>query len=937
MISILSAVLGISLIILIHLYTGNKDIYSSVIYSICYYFILFFIIGDLTLFVGCFSLNLCSGLSIIISLCISLIVFYKHYKAKKTIETDISFAELKNNAPFIILSILLIICLNGHFGFYGMGQDEGVYQTEAINLSNGINTWKQYIEEWNGIEDASYKSLYEENVQSLQGFDCKSSQIEEVGVNYDYNSLYGYWHGTPSFSILLSYSINMFGIENMMLLQYIIYFCLVNLFIIFINKRDYSKISKVLFICLFGLCPEVMWVTKSALTETFMAVMVVLFIIDVLDNRITSIIPVIGINMYHLTCLTLLPLFLFIYSYKYLEKKRNVYIFLSFISGIVYLLSYFLFVSLNPRYTIMNYNRGIVKQKVPVEYMYLVPIVITAISILYNIIIIFLRSKIKLDYIKKFVFVFSKIIFSALMMKILVGVLIHRNINYSNFVLLSYVCFAFMTGLFMFIVLNAKLLSGKYDSNNNTVMMLVIYGWGIGIFSLLVRYTTNSYYYYARYLMPYIAIIFIAYVMLVKYKKVFTEIVLTLSLMFIIPYSLFVSSMEDDTKIDLKSLNNILTACKSSVEENVLLDDNYLDILYFPLKAMGKNVYIIDESVENTEKILGLDNYLVVTNNYLDEYSDYLLHIEDTYWEEESRTKISTINGMPLETVRYDYNIYIYDYIGVSDRIMATDELFLDGWGNPDSQGNRWMLGDEAHIGCYLNQEETYACITFGGKIPLNELNRDNIAFEIYVNGYKCSTQVVTEDNNSKFIFEIPIDIQEKGYNDLEIRTDECWSPYDLGSNDESLYGISVNCIDFISAYSKQSSIESDDCNWSYGWTDNSIDNTRWMNSQNASIMCVVPSGIKSIVLELGYGIPFNNISNKEFELELYINGEYIDEVFINDNSKEIAFQINDLSVLERNGIDEIVLKADKVWSPSEYGSGDTSNYVINISRIRFE
>lgn len=89
--------------------------------------------------------------------------------------------------------------------------------------------------------------------------------------------------------------------------------------------------------------------------------------------------------------------------------------------------------------------------------------------------------------------------------------------------------------------------------------------------------------------------------------------------------------------------------------------------------------------------------------------------------------------------------------------------------------------------------------------------------------------------------------------------------------------------------------------------------------------------------MELGYDIPFDNISNKEFELELYINGEYVDKVLIDDNSKEIAIQINDLSVLEGNGIDEIVLKADKVWSPSEYGSGDTSNYVINISRIRFE
>lgn len=846
MISILSTILGISFIILILLYTGNKNIYKSVIYSICYYFILFFIIGDLSLFVGCFSLELCSGLSIIISLFLFLIVFLKHYRDKKTIKTDISFDELKSNVPFIALSIVLIICLNGHFGFYGMGQDEGVYQTEAINLSNGINTWKQYVKEWDEIEDTSYKAYYKDKVDSLLGYDS-SNQLEEMGIEYNYDHLYGYWHGIPSFSIVLASSIRMFGIENMMWIQYVFYFCLINLIIIFINRFNYSNISKVLLLCLFGLCPEVMWVTKSALTEVFMAVMVVLFINEILEDKKTSIIPVIGIFMYHLTSVTLIPLFLFLYSYKYLEQKKKIYIIYSVSSGIIYLLSYFVVVQLNPRYTIMNYYSGILQQKIPLDYVNCVPVIITLLSLIYSIIILCWQKKLEIQYINKTIFYLSKIVLIIIILRIVLDALLKQNFIYSSFRLISFICFAFLTGIVLFIVLNLGLLKSKFKNCNETIITLAIYGWCIEIFSLVIRYKTVSYYYYARYLMPYIAIVFIAFVMLVKYKKIFTEIALALSLMLIIPYSLSVSGMEDDTKIDLKSLNNILTACKSSIEDNVLLDDNYLDILYFPLKAMGKNVYIVDESVEKTEKILGFDNYLVVTNNYLDEYSDYLLHIDNTYWEEESRTKISTINGMPLETVRYDYNIYIYDYIGVSDRIMATDELFLDGWGNPDSQGNRWMLGDEAHIGCYLNQEETYACITFGGKIPLNELNRENMTFDIYVNGYKCSTQVVTEDNNSKFIFEIPIDIQEKGYNDIEIRTDECWSPYDIGSSDKSLYGISVNSIEFISASIKHSSIESNDCNWNYGWTDNSIDNTRWMNSQNASIICVVPNETTSI------------------------------------------------------------------------------------------
>lgn len=102
--------------------------------------------------------------------------------------------------------------------FFGMGRDEGVYQTEAIAFMNGYTS----IEHKNLFDE--YKIIYNKYkvfVDNLfvKGYYPICRRPDLKFPEKPDNLLQGYFHGLHSFSALLGFAGFICGIENMSVIQ----------------------------------------------------------------------------------------------------------------------------------------------------------------------------------------------------------------------------------------------------------------------------------------------------------------------------------------------------------------------------------------------------------------------------------------------------------------------------------------------------------------------------------------------------------------------------------------------------------------------------------------------------------------------------------------------------------------------------------------------
>lgn len=89
-------------------------------------------------------------------------------------------------------------------GFFGMGQDEGVYQTVAINLMNGITDRQQDFAEYHLVSPEQQGTFAENVYHRLIGYDIGNTSYPETVYDNNVSPVSGIYHGIPTYASILA-------------------------------------------------------------------------------------------------------------------------------------------------------------------------------------------------------------------------------------------------------------------------------------------------------------------------------------------------------------------------------------------------------------------------------------------------------------------------------------------------------------------------------------------------------------------------------------------------------------------------------------------------------------------------------------------------------------------------------------------------------------
>jgi len=105
--------------------------------------------------------------------------------------------------------VILVICMLpfvwNKFGFYGMGQDEGVYQTQAIAFMNGNYGNQKELSEYETLDEAGREDYRQFVDSKLVGFYVYDASLPSLPEEERLSGVSGFYHGIPTFSAVLEW------------------------------------------------------------------------------------------------------------------------------------------------------------------------------------------------------------------------------------------------------------------------------------------------------------------------------------------------------------------------------------------------------------------------------------------------------------------------------------------------------------------------------------------------------------------------------------------------------------------------------------------------------------------------------------------------------------------------------------------------------------
>lgn len=162
---------------------------------------------------------------------------------KKKLSFRICFPFRKYALCFLILAVAMPFAA-GKFGYFGMGQDEGVYQTHAIQLMYGENSRQLDFPEYTQLNMKEREACQDAVVSHLLGF----YTVDEYGTisGYDTETMSrasGIFHGIPNYAAMLALSGRISGIAHMMDIQTVFYILSILLFFMITENLGWKRLT----------------------------------------------------------------------------------------------------------------------------------------------------------------------------------------------------------------------------------------------------------------------------------------------------------------------------------------------------------------------------------------------------------------------------------------------------------------------------------------------------------------------------------------------------------------------------------------------------------------------------------------------------------------------------------------------------------------------
>ena len=806
----ITTIIGIILgILIIGMYEEESNIVKSTVIGTILYLFLSVIVSTVLFLMEQYGVWRTAILSTGIELVCLIILTLKN----KKITFQFKFKEYL--IP-IILSLIMFPFISDSFGFFGMGQDQGVYQTKAIDLLHGTTELQKDFEEYTSLESVELKEVYSAEIKSkLAGFDKYDSRKPTLSEENQLSDVSGIFHGIPTFPAFLALSAKIFGLAQMHLIQAL--FWILTMFVIFFIAENLKLKKGVTFTILltYSLSPIVLWLVKSSLTEMFLTLIIVMYMYFLTDKReeskILSAIPILIFSLFHVTIFTMIPLFIMLYYILYFYTKDKKYLYASSISVISFLIGYNIMTILSPTY---SFNNARDLYRIPFKLVTennvrQVFLGVTVLVVLVNMIL----PKLKMDkLIEKYstVKVWNVIVrIVTIVSFFMIGGKFIKKVRETGILAgikhNTLVGYCLITGVILFTVVILRLLfrAKTILNEKNSIILVVCFIYTILIYSTFFRPDIPFYYYYGRYLVPFIPVILLLGGICIKESSKVIVIGLNIFLIaFLTPYTVVVATQDDDTRMSYAILDELSGYVKAG--DAVIIDPALMSRTFIPLKEMAEVAVYPDSQYrdmlmnEINEKYENIYVLTLETYGYDDLFT--IIYKNANVKSEDFGNKIAKYLPFPkgFDESKEDIILYRYNKVKTNYNFSEGIETPTQGFGPLEHErAFVWTYSKESYITCFLEAGKDYELvIDLGPAIPLSQLQKESIEFEVYLNDI-CIDIIEIKQGIAieQVILQVSGDyVQAK--NNLKFVC-ETWSPMDYGLNDSRRLGIGIKSVEF--------------------------------------------------------------------------------------------------------------------------------------------
>ena len=773
---------------------GKISALKGICVGISGYFFLYVFCCALLFWIDCFSIFN----AVVFSFALSLAGAVFQWKKKKGLpELVVSKQELLMFG--LVLCIVIPFTIH-KFDFFGMGQDQGVYQTKAIELINGNNERIFDFPEFAELETEEQISSYYQNIVKLLGYDLYTSDMPTLSESGKGSAVSGIFHGIPTFPAILALFGKLFGVSHMQECQSLFLVLVLLLLFYAMENLNIGGFIKIILVLVFGMSPLMIWVAKSSLTEMFLALILIMYVLLLTEENVKlkclSCVPLIIFAFYHVSIYTMMPLFVLIYWGLFLLEDDKRYIKVCNITVVMYFLGFLFMAYISPVYTINNYVLQL--KKIPFINYNTIMIVVAAVSFMALAVNNFLVLKIGSKYsIRTCIFnhINWQLIYRVCMGLLLIGFIAVSTINIINGKSMSsmtLIVYTIASGVILLPMILIKIFFKEEKRKDSNIFLIsVVFLYTIIVYSVCLRQTT-SFYYYTRYLSPFLSIIYIMFgVLYFKLKKWKIIVIGGICACSYFQADMLLLNDVDDSRIQWNIVEDIL---EISVEEDsaIIVSDALSQTFFLPLDSKGYNVY--NQWADFDEEISFLfdryTNIYYVSNEALPDNEEefQIIYRSDNIASEDIGIRPQKYLGYPLEFSKINSTITVYKTSSekLSYDINAPD---FQGTGFGTIEGDFAWTSSNVTINCWLEEKSYHAIISQGPGIPFTELEIDSLNLDVYVNDTFLKSILIDENNNGEDLsFDIPQNYILDGNNIFTIKC-ATWSPQDYGLNDSREIG----------------------------------------------------------------------------------------------------------------------------------------------------
>lgn len=733
----------------------------------------------------------------------------------------------------IVLIVLSFLLSFQNFELYSTGQDQGIYQAEAIELYMGNYEVEHDYEEYQILESEEDKAAYLSMLRTgIIGYYPISGYYRRIGfmMSEPISDVSGMYHGIQTFPAILALGGKLFGLENMLQVQTIFLICSVLLLYYSLCNIKVPTPKALGVLTIFLLSPLVLWISKTAFTEMILTLCMsfYLFLLTEANTRVKRFLlalPLVAFSFIHVSFLIIFPIFVFINVLLFFQSGQKEYIWGNLIASAGLAAGYTMMAHIGPQYFFDNISRLYYKN------------IITTNNFLYWCFLgCFLVSicSLLLLYVKDLNALFQKIVKICKASPILAGILV--AINIFHVVIIGYfrtpedgwrtnLClyygegffnafshstlFAFAMATGFLVMLCALWYVVRYHksiwSTPTEIAIYFLFLYCILFQSAFIRKEVNYYYYYSRYLVFNIPIICIVFAFLFKRtmgRGLWSA--LALSFIFMLIFDVPLLREKDQTYLEWENLLDLEMAIQD--DSAIILGPNVTRLLGATVRAVsGQAAFPVMSDPQSEIKLLE-DHYSTVY--YLSsemplsavqtlDGADLEIVYRDRYLYQDT---VSLKGYFPLkyttverELILYEIKRPVFDYTLNS----KPQDYEIYGFSGAELKG-RWTSEKEAAVVCHLPKEAYHMTVDVAS-VPLGSLNLDSYTASVHINDNYLGDITITPDSQGgAYQFAIPKEYMCNGSNTLSFNCEQLWSPSNYGSSDSRILGIFVEHIKFV-------------------------------------------------------------------------------------------------------------------------------------------